>query len=81
MMIGLRQAVLYRKIGSNFFLKQHSNFHARVFSPDFFFNFNNIIVAKVEINMEIITKEDLTSDALKIIPTSVMFYYCVWYDF
>ena len=24
---------------------------------------------------------ELTSDALKIVPTSVMFYYCVWYDF
>ena len=23
----------------------------------------------------------LTSDALKIVPNSVMFYYCVWYDF
>ena len=23
----------------------------------------------------------ITSDALKIVPTSVMFYYCVWYNF
>ena len=26
-------------------------------------------------------QNELTSDALKFVPTTVMFYYCVWYDF
>ena len=39
--------------------------HGLVFSLFKFFGWKNI----------------LTSDALKIVPHSVMFYYCVWYDF
>ena len=42
----------------------------------------SLLLIRFDLNFEGGTgsRYNITSDALKIVPTSVMFYYCVWYE-